>query len=167
MTDEQFAAVSAKWAPQADGAPSRLDGRGHGSRTSHLLSPFVRCGKCGAKMTGTTEKNHRGETEARYRCPSRGNGGCGGIAKPARPVEGYVKALVIAEQQKIQFRTLQEAPPWPGAKELAALLGRINEQQRRYEAGQIVNAERHFSSLARMEAEESRLKRERREWDKP
>ena len=112
--------------------------------TSHLLSPFVRCGKCGAKVTSTIEKNHRGEAEARYWCPSRGNGGCGWIAKPARPVEECVKALVIAEQQKIGFRTLQEAPPWPGARELTDLQERINEQQRRYEAGQIVNAERRF-----------------------
>ncbi len=31
LTDEQFAAVSAKWAPRVDGVPSRLEGKGRGS----------------------------------------------------------------------------------------------------------------------------------------
>jgi site-specific DNA recombinase len=167
LTDDEYAAVRAKLAVSPDAAPSRLEGKGKGSRTSHLLSPFVRCGKCGAKMTGTTERNRKGETETRYRCPSKGNGGCGGIAKPAKPVEEYIKAL--AEQQKIEFRALEdaEAPEWRKARELADLQARINEQQRRYESGQIVNAERHFSSLSRMEADEARLKREKREWERP
>ena len=145
------------WAAPGDGMASRLEARGRGSRTSHLLSPFARCGKCGAKMTGTREKGQAG-----YRCPSKGNGGCGGVTKLAAPVEEYVAALVIAKQQKIGFRTLDDLPEWPRAEELAGLRQRINDQQRNYELGRI-SAERHFPPLARMEAEEARLRRERRQ----
>ena len=73
-------------------------------------------------------------------------------------------ALVIAERQKIGFRTLDDLPPWPKAEELAGLQQRINDQQANYELGRI-SAERHFPSLARMEAEEAKLKRERRQYE--
>jgi site-specific DNA recombinase len=159
LTAEQYAAVCARWAVPADGMASRLEARGRGSRTTHLLSPFARCGKCGAKMTGTREKG-----QARYRCPSRGNGGCGGVTRLAAPVEQYITALVIAEQQQVQFRTLEDLPPWPKAEELAGLQQRINDQQRNYELGRI-SAERHFASLARMETEEAKLKREKRQYE--
>ncbi len=162
LTDEEYSAVVAKWAPAGD-MPSRLEGKGRGSRTSYLLSPFVRCGKCGAKMTGA-KRRRNGETQRRYRCPSKGQGGCAGVTKLAEPVEKYIKALVIAEQQKIQFRRLDDLPPWPKEKELADLQARINEQQVNYEMGRI-SGERHFSSLARMEAQEAKLKREKRQYE--
>lgn len=56
----------------------------------------------------------------------------------AKPVEEYFKALVVAEQQKIQLRTLEKTPEWPKAKEPANLQERINEQRRRYKSGKIV-----------------------------
>lgn len=154
LTDAEHAQVTAMWKP-AGAVPSRLGARGRGSRTRHLLSPFLRCGKCGSKLTGGGE---------RYRCPANGNGGCGGVSVPALPAEEYVTALVIAEQQKVQFRTVAELPPWPKAGELASLQGRIEEQQRMYEKG-LISGERHFASLARMEAGESVLKRDKRAYE--
>ena len=71
---------------------------------------------------------------------------------------------MIAEQQKIQFRKLDDVPPWPKAQELADLQARIEESTRRYEAG-TYTAERYFSSLARMEASEAELRRERRQYE--
>jgi site-specific DNA recombinase len=164
LTDDDYAAVAAKWSPSPDGTASRLEGKGRGARTSYLLSPFVRCGKCGAKMTGARMRDPRGNERRRYRCPSKGNGGCGSVAVAAEPVETYVKALVIAEQQKIRFRKPEDVPPWPHEQELADLRGRIEEQQRNYEMGNI-SGERHFSSLARMEAAESKLKRDKRQYE--
>jgi site-specific DNA recombinase len=119
-----------------------------------------------------------------YRCPGDGAGGCGGITRVAAPVDAYIKALVIAEQQKIQFRQIENLPPWPQAQELVDLQARIEDSTRRYEAGSY-SAERYFPSLARMEAREAQLKREQHrhegqrqarrhsvanlaeEWDKP
>ncbi len=164
LTDEEYNGVVEKWGPKPDNPKSRLGAKGRGYRTVYLLSPFVRCGKCGARMNGSTYRNRRGEMEEIYRCPSKGEGGCGGVSRSAGPVNAYIKALVIAEQQTIQFRKIEELPPWPKAQDLATLQSRINEQQRQFELGNIT-AGRHFPSLARMEAAESDLKAEQRRYE--
>ncbi|MBV9012614.1 MAG: hypothetical protein JO272_11285 [Pseudonocardiales bacterium] len=115
-------------------------------------------------MVGGRRRNWHGELEEYYRCPAKGHGGCGSLVRLAEPVNKYITALVIAEQQKIQFRKLEDLPPWPKAQELTDLQKRINEQQQNFEAGNI-SAERHFPSLARMEAVEAGLKRERRQYE--
>ena len=162
LTEEEHAAVVAKWAPT--GTASRLGGHGQGSRTSYLLSPFLRCGKCGTKMVGSRGRDRHGNLRARYRCPAKADGGCGSLVRLAEPVEEYITALVIAEQQQVQYRKIEELPPWTKAQELADLQARIEEQQREYENGRITGA-RHFSSLERMEASESALLRERRQYE--
>lgn len=164
LTEDEYNDVVAKWGSSPQSVPSRLGAKGRGQRTLYLLSPFVRCGKCGVRMLGARRLNRRGEEEEYYRCPARGNGGCGSVVRLAEPINKYIKALVIAEQQKIQFRKLENLPVWPKAQELMELQNRINEQQRNFEAGNI-SAERHFPSLARMEAVEAGLKRERRQYE--
>ena len=165
LTEDEYEAIVALWTPSPESVPSRLGAKGSGYRTEYLLSPFVRCGKCGGRLRGMRERNKRkGGIEEFYRCPSKGDGGCAGIKRVARPIDEYIKALVIAEQQKIEFRKLEDLPPWPKAQELADLQKRINDQQQNYEAGNI-SAERHFPSLARMEAAETQLKREKRQYE--
>ena len=164
MTEDEYKMVVAKWGPSQQPERSRLGARGRGYRTIYLLSPFVRCGKCSARMIGTRRRNRRGELEECYRCPAKGQGGCAGVTRAAEPVNQYVKALVIAEQQKIQFRKLEEVPPWPKAPELADLQKRISETMRRYEKGDITD-ERYWPSLARMEADETVLKAEQRKYE--
>ena len=44
---------------------------------------------------------------------------------------------MIAEQQKIQFRKLDDVPPWPKAQELADVQARIEESPAAYEQGHI------------------------------
>jgi len=91
---------------------------------------------------------------------------------------------VIAEQQKIEFRKLEDLPPWPKAQELADLQARIDESTRRYEKGEI-SSERYWPSLApyplqfryvRFHARQREEQQQRRmhavanlaeEWDKP
>jgi site-specific DNA recombinase len=164
LTEEEYEAVTAKWKPDLP-VPSRLGAIGKGRGTAYLLSPFVRCGKCNAKMHGGRRNNKNGgPPQELYRCPANGQGGYGGVSRLAAPVEAYIKALVIAEQQKIQFRKLDEVPPWPKAQELAELQARIEESTRRYETG-TCTAERYFASLARMEEREAELKRERRQYE--
>lgn len=164
LTEDEYNDVVAKWGSSPEPVPSRLGAKGRGHRTVYLLSPFLRCGKCSARMIGSRRRNRRGEVEEYYRCPAKGNGGCGGVTRVAEPVNKYITALVIAEQQKIQFRKLEDLPPWPKAQELADLQKRINEQQQNFEAGNI-SAERHFPSLARMETVEAGFKRERRQYE--
>jgi len=97
LTDDEYAAVVAVWGRSKESMPSRLGAKGRGYRTTYLLSPFVRCGKCGARMIGARRRNSRGELEEIYRCPATGAGGCGGIARLAAPINEYIKALVIKE----------------------------------------------------------------------
>ncbi len=86
------------------------------------------------------------------------------MTRLAAPVNEHIAALVIAEQQKIQFRKLEDLPPWPKTQELVELQVRIEESQRHYEKG-MISAQRHFSSLARMEADEAELLREKRRYE--
>jgi site-specific DNA recombinase len=161
LTEDEHNAIVAVWTPS--GQTSRLGAKGRGYRTSYLLSPFTRCGKCGVRLRGVRERK-RQELKLFYRCPSKGDGGCAGVKRLAEPIDKYVKALVIAEQQKIEFRNLEDLPPWPKVQKLVELQLRINQQQQNYEAGNI-SAERHFPSLARMEAAEAQLKREKRQYE--
>jgi DNA invertase Pin-like site-specific DNA recombinase len=165
LTEDEYDEVVAKWGPSARSVPSRLGARGRGYRTVYLLSPFLRCGKCSARMVGARRSNSRGELQEYYRCPSKGAGGCGSVTRIAAPVNAYIKALVIAEQQKIHFRKLDDIPPWPKAQELADLQTRINETMRRYEKGSITD-EHYWPSLARMEADETALKSDLRQYEK-
>ena len=164
MTEDEYQMVVAKWGSSRQPTRSRLGARGRGYRTIYLLSPFVRCGKCSARMIGARRRNRRGELEECYRCPAKGQGGCSSVTRIAEPVNEYIKALVIAEQQKVQFRKLEDLPPWPRAQELADLQARISETMRRYEKGDITD-ERYWPSLARMEAVESALKTEVRRYE--
>jgi site-specific DNA recombinase len=165
MTEEEYNMVVMKWGPKRNEAPSRLGARGRGYRTVYLLSPFVRCGKCSARMVGARRRNRRGELEECYRCPTKGAGGCGGVTRIAAPVNEYIKALVIADQQKVQFRKLEDVPPWPKLQELADLRTRIRETMHRYEKGDITD-EHYWPSLARMESDEATLKAEQRQYDR-
>jgi hypothetical protein len=114
LTGEEYAAVTAKWKPTSR-IPSRLGAIGRGMGTYYLLSPFLRCGKCNSRMLGGRRNAKNGPVEF-YRCPAKGQGGCGSLSRLAAPVNEYIKALMIAEQQKIEFRKLEDLPPWPKAQ---------------------------------------------------
>jgi len=162
LTEEEYAAVVRAWGPAEKDEKSRVTGKGSGYRTNHLLSPFVRCGKCNARMIGSTQKDPRsGKMTRRYRCPSKGQGGCAGVTRVADPIDEYIKALVIADQQRISAMKVEEPSPWPREKELSDLNARIDESTRRYESGQYP-AEQYFPSVARMEATRAELRRERK-----
>jgi hypothetical protein len=58
------------------------------------------------------------------------------VSRLAAPVNEYINALVIAEQQQIQFRKLEDLSSWPKAQELADLQARIdgNPHHRHHQA---------------------------------
>jgi site-specific DNA recombinase len=177
MTDEQYASVVRAWTPtpavsSAAGTAkekpenARLGAQGRGYRTNHLLSPFVRCGACNARMVGSWRTDPRsGERVEIYRCPAKGQGGCSKVARVAAPVDAYITALVIAEQQRINARTFEELPPWPKEAELAELQRRMEESTRQYERG-AYPADAYFPSLSRMEAVRAELRREQARYAK-
>ena len=60
LTEEEYNAVATLWGPSEEAVKSRLGAKGRGYRTIYLLSPFVRCGKCSARMLGARRRNRRG-----------------------------------------------------------------------------------------------------------
>jgi DNA invertase Pin-like site-specific DNA recombinase len=165
ITVEEYEAIVSRWVPREYDRAARLGAKGTGYRTKYLLSPFVRCGACNARMLGTVRPtpSKRRKVEI-YRCPARGMGGCGRVARRAEEINEYVTTLVIMEHQKISARrasVTEELPPWPKAGELRALQRRIAESTEMYEKGEY-SKERYFPSLTRMEAQEAVLKKEKR-----
>ena len=125
---------------------------------------------CGAGNAEAEDKRHHRteqvrELQRKYRCPSKGNGGCGWRHHTCRTGRGIHQGTGNRGAAEIRFRKAEDLPPWPKEQELQDLQNRINEQQRNYEKGTIKNGERHFASLARMEADESKLLREKRQYD--
>ena len=166
LTRDQYESVVAAWGRSEHRTESRLGGHGRGYHTSYLLSPFVRCGKCSARMVGARRRNQaRGTVVTAYRCPAKGAGGCGSLAREAALIDEYITELVIAEHQKIQFTTLEELPPWPNAGELVRVQELMAESQREYEAGRY-KPKLYFPSIARMEAQEAALLREKRAYER-
>jgi DNA invertase Pin-like site-specific DNA recombinase len=163
LTEEQYAMVLAKWRPTERPASSRLGAHGTGYRTSRLLSPFLRCGKCNARLVGAFDVR-RGKRREIYRCQAKGDGGCGGIVRDSATLDAYIRALVIADQKRVELRRLEQLPPWPRAKELADLQKRMADSTRRYEAGTYA-AKHYWPSIERMEAQEAELERERRRYE--
>ena len=49
--------------------------------------------------------------EARYWCPSKGNGGCSGVAKPAWPVEEYSRGRHVLRPPGLGAGGLSLNPP--------------------------------------------------------
>lgn len=170
LEPEEYDAVVAAWRPSEQPQASRLTGRGRGYQTKHLLSPFLRCGKCNARLTGTwrhSRKKGSQEAEEFYVCPAKGQGGCGGLSRAAAPIHEYIKALVIKDQQRTHLEKVEDLPPWPKAGELAGLQKRINDTQTEFEKGKAkVSAARHYASIARMEADEAALLRESRSYER-
>ena len=159
ITPEQHAGIVAVWGKT--GKPgTRLNGRGRGNRTKYLLSPFVRCGKCNAKMNGHVQRHRSGKVYVRYQCPPKGQGGCGGVSRDAQKVDEYIRALVIADQKRINAYAPASDKPWPKEEELRAARRRIKELTNQWKKGGISGG-RYFPLLEELEAEEKELERER------
>ena len=163
VTEEEHHALVAAIRPAESPVLPR---RGRGSVTRRLLSPFTRCGKCNARMYGTTSEYDKrtGEPIVIYRCPGRGFGGCGGVSRKAAPIEEYVTTLVLMEQSKIALCKLEELPPWDQEHELSAVLGQIKETTEAYE-DQRISGGRYFPLIERLEAKERKLRAEKRKYD--
>ncbi len=137
---------------------------GRGRVTKYLLSPFVRCGKCNSRMYGSVWHNKRGKRVFHYRCPPRGWGGCGGVARAGEPLDLYVSTLVRMEQSKIRLAKPEEMLPWEKTDELRAVTKQISDTTAAFKARRI-SAARYFRLLEDLETDEEQLKLEKRRYD--
>ena len=70
-------------------------GQGQSNVLQRWLTRVLRCGKCGANLSGARKSKDVGGS--RYWCHSgRGRGGCGGVAIDAEGAEGVVEGLLLA-----------------------------------------------------------------------
>ena len=91
LTQQEYDAVTANWKPDRP-VPSRLGAIWKGHGTVYLLSPFLRCGNCNARMLGGRRNSKLGRPPVEfYRCPAKGQGGCGSVSRLAAPVNAYIK----------------------------------------------------------------------------
>ncbi|MEQ4720173.1 recombinase family protein [Nonomuraea sp. B19D2] len=159
ITEEQHHALITAIRPPKVARKNR--GRGHTMK--YLLSPFIRCGKCNARMYGGIAEYSKktGEPVVVYRCPAKGWGGCNGVARQAVPFDEAITALVQMEQAKIKLRKAKEVPPWDKEDELRDLMKQIKECTEAYKAKRITGG-RFFALIEDLERDESRLKAEKR-----
>jgi DNA invertase Pin-like site-specific DNA recombinase len=163
VTESEHHALVANIRPTRKPRGHQARGRGH--TTKYLLSPFVRCGKCNAKIHGAPVKDKRtGNTYTVYRCPVRGWGGCGGVARRAAPIDEYITELVLAEQSKIRLEPVTPLAPWDKAERLARVTRKIREATTAYKADRMSDA-RYYALVEDLEAEEAELKAEKRRYD--
>ena len=134
------------------------DGRGH--TTKYLLSPFVRCGRCQARMRGGTRPGPGGQKVHVYWCRAKTDGGCGGCSRLGSKVDKYITELVIQDHERMAFRKIEALPPWDKASELKAVQKQIAETTARYKARKISGG-RFFALLEDLEDEERKLVNER------
>ncbi|MFC4054597.1 recombinase family protein [Actinomadura syzygii] len=162
ITDDEHLALVEAIRPSK---PSRKN-RGRGHVMKYLLSPFIRCGKCNARMYGGVQYYHKktGKPVVAYRCPTKGWGGCGGITRIAAPIDEYVTELVIQEQSRIRLQRRKELPPWDREDELRDVAQQIQESTDAYKAKRI-SGSRYFALIEDLEASERRLKAEKRKYE--
>ncbi|QKW21115.1 recombinase family protein [Kitasatospora sp. NA04385] len=128
------------------------DGRGH--TTKYLLSPFVRCGKCTARMRGGVRDG--GHV---YWCRSKNHGGCGGCSRRGVEVDRYITELVIQDHERASLRAIEQLPPWDKEEDLRVVRQKITELGQQYRADNI-SGSTYFPLLAELESDERKLKNE-------
>ena len=103
--------------------PTRRERRGSSLPTArtYLLGGFVRCGRCGHRLTAKRRNGKR-----RYWCDTR-LGGCGGLLRVAEPLERHVVWELLSRLPERLLQATKRAP------EEWATLGRLMTQRQTQE----------------------------------
>ncbi|MEV6526619.1 recombinase family protein [Longispora sp. NPDC051575] len=150
LTVEQHQALVEILGPFRKPSPIR-DGRGNA--TKHLLSPFLRCGRCNCRMRAGTRPQRNGERQSVYRCPSASDGGCAGVSRKLEDVDKLITALVIADHKQLKFRKTEDLPEWARQSELVEVQTQIAEALENFKAKRISGA-RFYPLIEGLESEE-------------
>ncbi|WP_406428158.1 recombinase family protein [Streptomyces sp. NBC_00147] len=144
-------------------------GDAYNART-YLGTSTLRCDKegCGSRLRAQKAPASRNKPEGffYYTCPDRRSGyGCGGVRIAGPDTDEAIKMLVITKYEEEAREREAEAVPdeWEGEQELARIREDIADwtEQRNQ---RLVSKERFFAFLAKAEATERRLVKERNEW---
>nr|WP_232789526.1 recombinase family protein [Streptomyces jeddahensis] len=136
----------------------------------YLGTGTLRCDKdgCGSRLRAQKAPASRNKPEGffYYTCPDKRSGyGCGGVRISGPDTDEAIKMLVIAKyEQEAEEREAMAVPEkWDGEEELARIREDIADWTEQREQ-RLVSKERFFAFLAKAEATERRLVKERNDW---
>ncbi|MBY8886901.1 recombinase family protein [Streptomyces sp. PTM05] len=136
----------------------------------YLGTGTLRCGKCNAKLRTTKAPKSRNKSPDYfiYQCAASTTGrGCGGVAIPGPETDELVRKLVIAKH--LQEKAARAAEPlpekWPKEQELKRVEEDMQEAEAARSRGKI-SASLFYRMLAKCEARQSQLMRERNAWER-
>lgn len=136
----------------------------------YLGTGTLRCDKngCGSRLRAMKAPASRKKPEGffYYTCPDKGSGyGCGGVRVSGPDTDEAIKMLVITKYEEEAKQREATAVPqaWDGEEELARVREDIGDWTERREQ-RLVSKERFFAFLAKAEATERRLVKQRNEW---
>ncbi|MFJ2256857.1 recombinase family protein [Streptomyces sp. NPDC087844] len=136
----------------------------------YLGTSILRCDKngCGGRLRAMKASASRKKPAGffDYTCPDKGTGyGCGGIRISGPETDEAIKMLVIAKyEEEARDRAATAVPEeWDGEEDLLRIKEDIADWTMQREQ-RLVSKERFFSFLAKAEATERRLVKERNEW---
>jgi DNA invertase Pin-like site-specific DNA recombinase len=146
-----------------DGSPA--DALPHDHREhKYLLGGILRCGKprpdgapCNARLRVT---HHRDCRQHLYACPTRSQGGCGGLGRRGDKVDEYITEMVLAKLEEREAVAADGAGPWPGETELLRIEGKLATLRAEWQQDQ-VSDDFFFSTVRQLEARQSELRRQR------
>ncbi|GAA3882374.1 recombinase family protein [Streptomyces lacrimifluminis] len=136
----------------------------------YLGTGVLRCDKngCGSRLRAQKAPASRNKPEGffYYTCPDKRSGyGCGGVRVSGPDTDKALKMLVITKyEEEAQDRAATAVPDeWNGEEELARIREDVADWTEQREQ-RTVSKERYFAFLAKAEASERRLVKERNEW---
>lgn len=143
-------------------AGRRLGQKSPGTDTRrHLLSGFLRCGKCGALLRAMPRSDVTGGLL--YGCAAKPQGGCGGIARNARVLEGFLVEAVLTSAEGVAAQRAEEEGPWPHEEEYEAAEGRRTALHKRWATGRLSD-ESYFDALDEIDGALRALRADRQAW---
>jgi site-specific DNA recombinase len=143
-------------------APARGDGS---NARKYLSTGTLRCGRegCDSRIRAIKAPASAKKPEGFfwYQCPSKSQGGCGGVRIDGPATDAYIAKLVIAKyEQQTAKRAATAAPAqWTRQGELDALYENVAAAKAARKAERI-SAERYYADLAEYEQDEKALMRD-------
>ncbi|MGW3686069.1 recombinase family protein [Streptomyces sp. NPDC005125] len=129
----------------------------------YLLSGILRCANCMARMSpnlrNTWTPGSKGSRFS-YRCPTKGDGGCGKVSRAGEPLDEWITALVHDAEAALAATLETEGPEdWPGKTRLAEVEAEITELVEAQKARRISPGVA-IAMIEPLEAEKAALKAE-------
>ncbi|MEV5408628.1 recombinase family protein [Thermopolyspora sp. NPDC052614] len=166
----QWAAIRELYDGRKRNAPGRSIDRPHSEDyrdPTYLLSGILRCGRANDGLpcnTALRAKPQRDATYHAYGCPSKSEGGCGGVHRRGDLVDLFISEAVLAKLEEAQFTARADAGEWDKQSELDATTEQLEELKQKWISKQVTN-DMFFALAPRLEREVNRLRGEKAKFE--